>query len=89
MPNKQAAKKYLRKAKKLAVKNLKDKKIIKDLQKKIEKAAGVKDGGNIAELLKSYQQKVDKAIKTGWLKKNTGNRKKSRLTIRAKKSLAK
>ena len=62
---------------------------IKDLQKKIEKAAGVKDGGNIAELLKSYQQKVDKAIKTGWLKKNTGNRKKSRLTIRAKKSLAK
>lgn len=89
MPNKQAAKKYLRKSQKLAVKNFTDKKIIKDLQKKIEKAVDAKDGGNVADLLKSYQQKVDKAIKTGWLKKNTGNRKKSRLTIRAKKSLAK
>jgi len=89
MPNKQAAIKYLRKAKKLAVKNSKDKKTIKDLQKRIEKAVAAKETSRLTELMKSYQQKVDKAMKSGWLKKNTGNRKKSRLSARVKKAVAK
>jgi len=89
MPNKQAAKKYLRKSKKLAVKNSKDKKTIKDLQKRIEKTAVAKETSKLTELIKSHQQKIDKAIKSGWLKKNTGNRKKSRLLARVKKNLAK
>jgi len=89
MPNKQAAKKYLRKANKLMVKNSKDKKIIKDLQKRIEKAVVAKETAKLVELMKSYQQKVDKAIKSGWLKKNTGNRKKSRLSARVRKAVTK
>lgn len=88
MPNKQAAKKYLRKAKKLAAKNWQAKKTIKDLQKKIEKAVSAKDSSKIAGLSREFQKKVDKAIKSGWLKANNGNRKKSRLSARVKKSLA-
>ena len=89
MPNKQAAKKYLRKSKKVALKNLQDKKIIKDLQRKIEKALALKEPAKIAELRRSYQKKIDKAVKTGWLKKNTGNRRKSRLAAKVKRVLVK
>ena len=56
MPNKNAAVKYLRKAKKLALKNANDKRIIKDLKKKILKALPDTDKSKVGDLMKQFQQ---------------------------------
>jgi len=87
MPIKQAAKKSLRQAGVRTLRNLKQKNRVKDLSKKIVKALTNKETAKIKEMLQAHQQAVDKAIKSGWLKKNAGNRKKSRLAARAKKLL--
>lgn len=84
MPNKLAAKKALRQAKKLTLKNFQSKRQIKDLGKKILKAAPSGES-QLKELLSHFQKRVDKAVKSGWLKKNAGNRKKSRLLAQIKK----
>ncbi|MDP2586211.1 MAG: 30S ribosomal protein S20 [Candidatus Komeilibacteria bacterium] len=89
MPNKAAAEKYLRKSKKLVAKNNKQKTAIKDLAKKIVKALSAGETGNIVDLTRQFQKTVDKAVKSGWLKKNTAARKKSRLSAVVKKSLKK
>ena len=89
MPNKAAAEKYLRKSKKLAAKNNLQKKTIKDLAKKIVKSMTAGETGKITDLMRQFQQTVDKAVKSGWLKKNNAGRKKSRLSALVKKSLKK
>lgn len=89
MPNKQAAEKYLRKSKKLAIKNGLQKKAIKDLAKKIVKSLSAGDAGKVGELMKKFQQTVDKSVKSGWLKKNAGARKKSRLSAIVRKAFKK
>ncbi|MCX6785846.1 MAG: 30S ribosomal protein S20 [Candidatus Komeilibacteria bacterium] len=88
MPNKLAAKKSLRQAKKLTLKNFQSKRQIKDLGKKIVKAA-VAGEGQVKEQLSQFQKRVDKAVKSGWLKKNAGNRKKSRLLVQVRKLIKK
>jgi len=89
MPNKAAAKKALKQSKKLMDKNNAEKKLIKDLAKKILKAVQASQADKISELSKKFQQAVDKAVKHGWLKKNSGVRKKSRLSAAIKKKLKK
>ena len=88
MPNKPAAKKSLRQAKKLTLKNFQSKRQIKDLGKKILKGA-TSGEGQLKEMLSQFQKRVDKAVKSGWLKKNAGNRKKSRLLAQVAKMLKK
>ncbi len=81
MPNKQAAKKYLRKSKKRAIRNeavkIRLKKIIKDTRKLI--TAGKKEEAK--QSLQKAIKALDKAAQNGIIKKNTASRKKSRLTL--------
>ncbi len=78
MPNKKAAKKHLRHTVKRTKNNSLVKRNIKELIKKGERALKAGNDDKIVEYAKALQKAVDKAIKTGILKSNTGNRKKSR-----------
>ncbi len=78
MPNLKSAKKELRKGKKCNLRNKIVKDNIKSLIKKSRKAIGVKDS-QAEELVAQTMKAIDKAKKKGILKKNTSNRKKSRL----------
>jgi small subunit ribosomal protein S20 len=86
MPVKKAAIKDLRRSQQKAVVNLRTKRTIKDIAKKIEKALDTDKVDQVEELVKKFQKTIDKAIKQGKLKKNTGARKKSRMAkvIKAK-----
>ena len=78
MPNIKSAKKELRKSKKQAVYNKKIKDNIKSLSKKSQKA--ILSGDKKAdELVKDTMKALDKAAQKGVIKKNTRDRKKSRL----------
>ena len=78
MPIKKASIKDLRQAKKRAARNLEKKNAYKAAIKKATKAieAGEKD---LAPLTTAVQKTLDKAAKTGVIKKNTAARKLSRL----------
>lgn len=89
MPNTKAARKSLRQARKLTVKNVAEKSRLKDLVKKVLKAVEAGKTDEVKALAIKFQQAVDKAIKRGWLKKNAGNRKKTRLASRLRKALKK
>jgi small subunit ribosomal protein S20 len=88
MPNKPAAKKALRQTKTRTVKNAKEKNKIKEILKKTVKVMSTTPDKTL-ELTKDFQQKVDKAVKAGWMKANTAARKKSRLAKALKKALKK
>ncbi len=88
MPNKDSAKKELRKGKKLAFANRKVKDNLKSLIKKSLKAIENKDKDS-KEKLDITLKAFDKAVKKGAIKKNTCNRKKSRLHTKFNKSQAK
>ena len=88
MPNKPAAKKALRQTKTRTVKNAKEKNKIKEILKKTVKVMSATPDKTL-ELTKDFQQKVDKAVKAGWMKANTAARKKSRLAKALKKALKK
>jgi len=79
MPITKSAKKELRKSKKRRLINktvkLGVKKLVKDSKKLIE----AKEVEKANELIRKSIKAIDKAVKKGVLKKNTGNRKKSRL----------
>ena len=79
MPNIQSAKKELRKAKKRAALNQVRRDTYKSLLKKAEKTKA-------ADVIKSVQQALDKAAKTGVIKKNTAARKLSRLMKKLNKA---
>lgn len=78
MPNKKSAEKELRKSVKRALKNAQVKDKISRLTKQTKKA--ISSGqDNAKDLLKEAMTALDKAAKTGLIKKNTRDRKKSRL----------
>jgi small subunit ribosomal protein S20 len=79
MPNIQSAKKELRKAKKRAALNKVRRETYKDLLKKAEKTKA-------ADMIKAAQQALDKAARTGVIKKNTASRKLSRLMKKLNKA---
>ncbi len=74
MPITKSAKKEQRASKKKKVFNLRNKRDLKISIKKIQKEGGESTKENI----KALQKAVDKAVKNGVIKKNTGARKKSR-----------
>ena len=88
MPNKKSAIKELRKSKTRQQRNLVIKETIKTLTKKSRKAieAGEK---NDQELVANTLKAIDKAAQKGIFKKNTRDRKKSRLHTKLNKSLKK
>ena len=90
MPNIKSAKKELRKSIKRAIKNAEVKDKINLLTKKTKKAITAGESA-AADLLRDTAKALDKAAKTGLLKKNTVNRKKSRLAkkLNASKKTAK
>ena len=79
MPIKKSAKKALRQSKKRASRNLKKDKAVKDVIKKIKKLAAAKKIEEAKKLVPLAYKAIDKAAKTGVIKKNTASRKKSRL----------
>lgn len=79
MPNQQSAKKELRKTKKRATLN----KVRRDTYKSLLKKAVVSKS---ADVLRSAQQALDKAARTGVIKKNTASRKLSRLMKKLNKA---
>jgi len=78
MPNKLSAKKELRKSKKRQIVNQKALDNIKTLIKKSRKAIEAK-GKEAEELVKKTLKALDKAAQKGLIKKNTRDRRKSRL----------
>lgn len=76
MPNKQSAKKALRQNIKRAARNLARKKKFREAIKKTIKAGSAKKA---MEYAREAQKALDKAAKTGVIKKNTAARKLSRL----------
>lgn len=85
MPVTKSAKKSLRQDKKRTLKNLGEKRKIKDLFKKTLKALEANETDKVKDLMRQFQKAIDKAVKHGWLKRNTGDRKKSRLAARVRK----
>ena len=85
MPNIKSAKKELRKGKKLAAYNKKIKDNLKSLVKKARKAIDNKDS-KAREAMQSAFKAIDKAAQKGVIKKNTRDRKKSRLQALYNKS---
>ena len=78
MPNKKSAEKELRKGAKLKIYNSKIKDNLKNLLKKSKKAIEAKDK-QAKELVGKTLKALDKAAQKGVIKKNTRDRKKSRL----------
>ena len=77
MPNTKSAKKALRQSLKKRVFNLRRKKAMRDILKKLKQ---LKEEGKIEEakkLLPLAYKAIDKAAKRGVIKKNTASRKKS------------
>jgi ribosomal protein S20 len=86
MPIKKSAKKYVRiTAKKTALNNL-YKKRIKDLSKEIDSLIKAKKLEDALKKTASFQKAIDKAVKEKVIKSNTGDRKKSRLSIHLQKA---
>ncbi len=79
MPNSASAKKELRKSIKRNQRNSKIENNLKDLIKKSRKAIETKDPG-AKEMVTKTLRALDKAAGKGVIKKNAGNRKKSRLS---------
>lgn len=86
MPNIKSAKKELRKSKKRAAYNKKIKTDVKVIIKKTRKAIDAKEA-TAKELLAQALKALDKAAQKGVIKKNTRDRKKSRLHKKLNKSL--
>lgn len=80
MPITKSAKKALRQSKKRRARNIQRKKAFKDIIKNIRKLALENKKKEAEELLPKAYKAIDKAAKTGVIKKNTAARKKSRLT---------
>ncbi len=85
MPNTKSAQKELRKGKKRQAHNKKIKDNVKDLIKKSRKAIEGGDG-KAKELVASTLKALDKAAQKGIIKKNTRDRKKSRLSLKLNKT---
>jgi len=84
MPNRKSAKKELRKSKANTVYNKKIKDTAKSLVKRSVKAIDAKDE-KAKELVTKALKTLDKAAQKGVIKKNTRNRRKSRLAKKLNK----
>jgi len=80
MPITKSAKKALRQSKKKRSQNIRKKKTFRDITKNIRKLVLGNKKEDALKLLPNAYKSIDKATKTGILKKNTAARKKSRLT---------
>jgi small subunit ribosomal protein S20 len=84
-----SAKKAIRVSAKKHVFNLRRKDALRDTTKQFDKAIAAKDVRGAEKLLPGVYKAIDKARKSGVIKKNTAARKKSRLALaiaRAKKA---
>jgi small subunit ribosomal protein S20 len=79
MPIIKSAKKSLRQSKKRALNNLKKKREMKDLLKKIQTLISEDKIEEAKKVIPQLQKTLDKAVKTNLIKKNTASRKKSRV----------
>jgi small subunit ribosomal protein S20 len=85
MPIKNAAKKYMRVTDRKTALNKSVKGVLKGTIRKAKESAGEKSK-DVTENYKKAQAAIDKAVKRGIIKKNTGARKKSRLNALLKKA---
>lgn len=85
MPITSSAKKALRVSKRKRVFNLASKAKIDEPLKKFKKLVEAKNQKDAAALLPTIYKALDKAAKTGYIKKNTAARKKSRAAAMLKK----
>ena len=85
MPITTSAKKALRGSAAKREFNLVRKDAVVQITKKIRKLVAAKKYKDALALLPSAYKAIDKAVKTNYLKKNTGARKKSRLSAMIKK----
>jgi len=80
MPITKSAKKALRQNKKRRTQNLRQLNVLKETVKKIKKLVEENKKEEALKLLPETYKVIDKSTKAGIIKKNTANRKKSRLT---------
>jgi len=80
MPITKSAKKALRQNKTHRARNLRRLDVLRDTVKKIKKLVAENKKAEATKLLPLAYKAIDKACKTGVIKKNTSARKKSRLT---------
>lgn len=86
MPLLKGAKKALRASKRKKVYNDRRSAVVKDVTKAIKKLVAQGKGKEAKALVSKAYQALDKAAKTGVIKKNTASRKKSRLAKLIKKA---
>lgn len=84
MPIKQSAKKFVRVTKRKATINKKTKEAMRLSLKEINVYLKAGETQKAKESFSNAQQKIDKALKAGLIKKNTAARKKSRLVKKIK-----
>lgn len=75
-----SAKKALRQSKRRKIKNLQKMKGVKKIFKEVRRLVSQKKIGEAKKLLPKVYKFLDKAAKIGLIKKNTADRKKSRMT---------
>jgi small subunit ribosomal protein S20 len=85
MPITKSAKKALRQNVRRKARNIQKKKKIKDLIKEVRSLVSQNKIEEAKKLLPKIYKALDKAAKTGLIKKNTASRKKSRITISVNK----
>jgi len=85
MPITSSAKKAVRNSKRKAVFNMRRRKTMKLAVKAVREQVSLKKGKEGQALLAKAYQALDKAVKTGLIKKNHASRKKSRLAKALKK----
>ncbi len=85
MPLTTSAKKALRNSKRKRVFNVKKKELLNKAIKQVKKLVAGKKMKEAMAFMPEVQKIIDKSIKTGLLKKNTGARKKSRISAMIKK----
>jgi len=89
MANLKAAKKSIRSDARKRVFNLRRKRAMKEAVQAVEKELTAGKAKEASAALPQAYKAIDKAVKRGVIKKNTGARKKSRLTAALKKASAK
>ncbi len=86
MPITTSAKKALRSSKRKRSFNLRKKDLLGNTVKKVKKMTLAKQLKEAGDFFPQVQKILDKAVKTGLIKKNTASRKKSRLVKMIKKA---
>lgn len=86
MPITSSAKKALRASKHKRIYNIERRDDMSEVVKSIKKLVSAKKGKEALKLMPEAYQAIDKAAKTGFIKKNAADRKKSRLAALVKKS---